>query len=262
MSTIFIPLNAFSNELGLQEDIDFYISIITKSNADGIEIRRELLDLLSIHNEMKKIITSLASYNLKSIYSAPIPLWREDGSLNERSLTTLFEECKLLQATSLKLPLGHFHHENSNLDAFHSLLQKYSTIKLLIENDQTKEGGQIKNLLAFFKETDKKKIPVKMTYDIGNWIYLKEDALHAAALLSPYVAYYHLKHVIQSNNSLITVPISKEDQALWKTVDQHYFSNIPKALEFPLNPIASEINSYIDLVKENEVEREKPLCKP
>lgn len=261
MSTIFIPLNAFSNELGLPKDLDFYISVIAKSDADGIEIRRELLDPLSIHNEIKKIITSLASYNLQIIYSAPIPLWKEDGSLNEKLLIDIFEECKLLQSPSLKLPLGHFHQENSNFDALISLLKKYSTVKLLIENDQTEEGGQIKNLLAFFQKADKKNIPVKMTYDIGNWTYLEEDALHAASLFSPYVAYYHLKHVIRSNNSLITVPINKEQQLLWKTVDQHYFSDMPKALEFPLNPIVAEINSYIELVKENDVEREKPLCK-
>lgn len=261
MSTVFIPLNAFSNEFGLQEDIDYYISLIAKSHADGIEIRRELLDSSSIKNEIKKISTRLKDCSLFTVYSAPVPLWKEDHSFNEETLTTIFEECKLLQAPWLKLPLGHFHNENSNIDALSLFLQKYSSIELLIENDQTIEGGKIKNLFAFFKRVDKSKLPIKMTFDIGNWIYLEEQPLEAAELFAPYVCYYHLKKVMGQNNQLVAVPISIEENPIWKTVDEKYFSNLAKALEFPLKPVVSEINSYIDLVKEKDIERKKPLCK-
>ncbi|WP_445489047.1 hypothetical protein [Niallia sp. 03133] len=259
MSHVFIPLNAFSDENGLQYDIHFYISTIASSNADGIEIRRELLNSFSFKKDLQNIYYTLKQHSLFTVYSAPIPIWNKDYSLNEAAVAAVMEEANIIRAKWVKLPLGHFDDQKSDLQALHLFLKKYSEIQLLIENDQTMEGGQVKNLLAFFKNAEIYPIPVKMTFDIGNWMYLQENAADAAALFASYVSYFHLKHVVKKKNEWITVPIPNEEDALWKIVDKTYFPFIPKALEFQLAPTVSEINSYIDLIKGNKEERAKTL---
>ncbi|MTT32404.1 sugar phosphate isomerase/epimerase [Terrilactibacillus sp. BCM23-1] len=254
MSQVVIPLNAFSNEKGLEKDLDFYITIIANSNADGIEIRKELLNAASLTHDLQQIHNTLKDHHLLTVYSAPIPLWKEDTSLNEERVSAVMEEAKQIQAKWIKLPLGNFDIQKSNLKALSNLLDHYPTIQLLIENDQTREGGRIDPLFQFFQEAEKQNVPVHMTFDVGNWMYTNEDAHKAASLLSPYVSYYHVKHVIQQNQKLLTVPI-KNGNELWKEINDVYFSAIPRALEFPIFPDSASINRYIEIINGDHAER-------
>lgn len=248
MADVFIPLNAFSVNENLPEDLYFYISMIADSKADGIEIRRELMRTESIHSDILKISQLLPCSSLSTVYSAPIPLWNEHSLLNEKYVTMLLEECQILNANWLKLPLGHYQVNKSNLFLLQTILNQYKNIQLLIENDQTLEGGTIHHLLSFFENASKEGVWVKMTFDLGNWAFLHEDAQKAALLFKSYVAYYHLKHVIKKGHQLITVPVSTEEKALWKEVEKE-FPLVPKALEFPISPSVNELNRYIDIVK-------------
>ncbi|MFD2618598.1 sugar phosphate isomerase/epimerase [Terrilactibacillus laevilacticus] len=255
MAQVVIPLNAFSDEKGLKKDIDFYITIIANSNANGIEIRKELLNSSSITHDLQKIHHTLKNHHLLTVYSAPIPLWKENYSLNEEGAQTAMEEAKQIEAKWLKLPLGHFDVQKSNLKPLTNLLDQYPTVRLLIENDQTREGGRINPLFQFFQQAEKQSVPVHMTFDVGNWVYTNENACDAAALLSPYVSYYHVKHVIPQNHRLLTVPINDGNKELWKEINDVYFSTVPKALEFPIFPDSPSINRYIEIINGDHAER-------
>ncbi|WP_400244236.1 sugar phosphate isomerase/epimerase family protein [Niallia sp. JL1B1071] len=252
MSEIYIPLNSFFAEKISMKDLLQAISIVGKSKASGIEIRRELLreqDLLSVLQNIQPI---LHKANLTTVYSAPIPIWNSTGFINEQALQTIFEECNCISAKWVKLPLGHYMEEKSDLQSLWKLLKDHPNVSLLVENDQTMEGGKIQPLAAFFENASKLEMPVEMTFDIGNWAFQQEDAYEAFQIFQPYIFYFHLKHVVKQDNLFFTVPLPPEQTADWRKMDQCISASIPRALEFPLERSMEEINKYIDIIQSNQ----------
>ncbi|WP_312096719.1 hypothetical protein [Niallia sp.] len=252
MSDIYIPLNSFFAEKITMKELLQAISIVGKSKASGIEIRRELLkeeDLLSVLRNIQPI---LHKANLTTVYSAPMPVWNSEGLVNEQGLHDIFEESNCLAAKWVKLPLGHYQEKKSDLQALEKILKKYPTISLLVENDQTMEGGKIQPLASFFENTSKFETPVKMTFDIGNWTIQKEDAYEAFQIFQPYIFYFHLKHVYKQDNLFFTVPLPLDQNTYWRKMEHWIPSSIPRALEFSLEKSIAELNKYIDIVQANQ----------
>lgn len=252
MSEIYIPLNSLFAEKITMKDLLQAISIVGKSKASGIEIRRELLkekDLLSVLQNIQPI---LHKANLTTVYSAPIPVWNSNGFVNEQALQTIFEESYCISAKWIKLPLGHYMEEQSDLQSLGGILKKHPNVSLLVENDQTLEGGKIQPLAAFFENASKLELPVKMTFDIGNWAFQNEDAYEAFQIFQPYIFYLHLKHVCKEDNHFFTVSLPLEQNAYWRQLDQWIPASIPRALEFSLESSLEEINKYIDIVEANQ----------
>ena len=72
------------------------LPIIAEAGADGVEIRRELLTDAELHT-LSTVASAIEIFGLLACYSAPEPLFLEDGSLNPR-LPELLEEAQALQA--------------------------------------------------------------------------------------------------------------------------------------------------------------------
>jgi len=252
MRKIIIPLNAFNSEDVMKQGQGAFIPCIAEAGANGVEIRRELL---SNHDfPLIQLQQLLKSYHLHTIFSAPVELWREDGNLNEEQLESLVSEVIELDVSVLKLPLGHFQPDHSDVRNIIKLLDKFPRqMKLLIENDQTPHGGTIHNLSSFFENVSNYDIPVKMTFDIGNWKYTGEDVYEAVERLGKYVEYIHLKHVEKQNGDLITLPLpmGKQEEE-WEVILQSFPNHLPIALEFPLetNEAAS---MYVQYLSKEEV---------
>lgn len=233
MRKVIIPLNAFNNEDVKEQGQAVFIPVIAAAGADGVEIRRELLSdhdasLVSLQHMLKQ-------HHLYTIFSAPVELWREDGTLNEEEIQEVVSEAIQLDASVLKLPLGHFQDELSDMRSLQELLETFPAhLKLLVENDQTQYGGRIQPLCTFFENASSQGIPVRMTFDVGNWKYTGEVVYEAVEKLGEYVEYIHLKHVERQNGELITLPLSVGEQEEWETILHSFSSHLPIALEFPL----------------------------
>ncbi|MBY0148911.1 sugar phosphate isomerase/epimerase [Neobacillus niacini] len=249
MQNIIVPLNTFDRNEVLENGQTSFIKLIAESGAYGIEIRRELFSdqdpsLDSLKNEIEK-------YQLFTVYSAPIELWKEDFQLNEQELTTIFQEGKRLGAKWIKVSLGHFDQELSNVSLIDLFLKNHPEIQLLVENDQTMHGGNISNLKSFFESAYAQNVPVKMTFDAGNWYYSKQDVDEALTKLSQYVHYLHLKQVVQENDELVTVPLQKGIGHSWEKVINTLPSHVIKALEFPIQP-KERTKEYVQMMSESE----------
>lgn len=252
MSAIYIPLNSFFDEKIATKDLLQAISIIAKSKASGIEIRRELLHEEELLTTLQLIQPILQHSNLFTVYSAPIPVWNNAGAVNEQALHTILEESRILSAKWVKLPLGHYLENKSELHSLWKIIQNYPSLSLLVENDQTMEGGKIQPLASFFENASNLEMPIKMTFDIGNWIIQEEDALTAFQIFQPYIFYFHLKHVFKQGKHFFTDPLPLDPNAFWRKMDYLIPAAIPRALEFSLERSSLEINKFIEIIHLNQ----------
>lgn len=249
MQNVIVPLNAFDRVEVLEKGQTSFIKLIAGSGAYGVEIRRELFSTQDPSLESMK--QEMEHYQLFTVYSAPIELWKEDHQLNEHELTTIFQEGKMLGAKWIKVSLGHFQKAQSNVIQIRSFLNQHPDIQLFIENDQTPHGGNVANLKSFFESAFEQDVPVKMTFDAGNWYYSKQDVEEALSQLSQYVHYLHLKQVDQNNGALHTVPLQRNIGHSWEKVMNSLPSDLVKALEFPIEP-KERTKEYIQMMTESE----------
>lgn len=244
---IFIVTAAYGNHtvlaLGGQQNL---LPIIANAGADGVEIRRELLTESELLN-LSALGTAIADHALRAIYSAPEALFTPDGSLNPL-LGQLFAEARQLNAERLKLSLGHFS-TNTDATALATLLSGTPT-GLLVENDQT-PCGRLAPLAHFFDYARQMQLPIKMTFDTGNWHWLGEPALTAAQQLAPWVEYIHIKSTQFSAGHWQAIAPAAGDSDLGQllaTLDRQ----AARAVEFPLQgeDLTAVTRHYVNQLKQ------------
>ncbi|WEG10785.1 TIM barrel protein [Pullulanibacillus sp. KACC 23026] len=251
MCKIIIPLNAYRQSEIASNEYEMLFKVIKEAGAYGVELRRELLSHST--ETLKKIKTSLDKYDLFTVFSAPIFLWKDDGAFNQIEMENVYEEASQVQAAWIKVSLGHYKKDMSDLNVLNEFIKDHST-QLLVENDQTLFGGKIQPLKQFFDQAALQSMNIKMTFDSGNWLYTNEDPIVALSYFSPHVLYLHLKDVVNENNHLITAPLSLEDHSNWKRFVKAFSDDVVKALEFPINPIV-KTKDYVDLFVERKGEQ-------
>ncbi|MEB4886835.1 MULTISPECIES: sugar phosphate isomerase/epimerase family protein [Priestia] len=244
MNHIIIPLNAFETTNSQHT----MIGRIYEQQVHGVEIRRELMK--KVDQEIELIAEELKRYPLFTVYSAPIELWKESGELNKQELKSILEEAVSLGAQWVKVSLG-FYQPQSPIGELQELLQAFPALHLFVENDQTNYGGNIASLHAFFDNAYE--IPVSMTFDIGNWLYVQERPQEAIKKLRSFVGYIHIKHVIKNSGKLVTTSISNDSNEMWKDILKGFSHSIFKALEFPIDE-PEQIPRFISLVQAAEQE--------
>jgi sugar phosphate isomerase/epimerase len=257
MKNVIVPLNAFGRSKVLENGQAFFIESIAHAGAFGVEIRRELLSVQD--PQLEHIRNEIDKYGLFTVYSAPIECWKEDSSLNEVGLTEVFQEGRVLGANWIKVSLGYYNKDVSDVQELNTFLNQHQDFQLLVENDQTLHGGNVNQLAAFFESASNQDVPVKMTFDAGNWYYTDQDVEYALSKLAPHVMYLHLKQVEKQDNHLITVPLEKEGHHSWKNVLRSFPKHILKALEFPIEP-KEKSKEYIQMVTELVLESEALIC--
>ncbi|TCP22128.1 sugar phosphate isomerase/epimerase [Scopulibacillus darangshiensis] len=235
MTIIFVPTSVFHHEEIRQAGQTAFISQIKESGGDGIEIRHELFSGEPQLKSMKKAIQKAGLY---TIYSAPECVWTANGHLNRTSLISMMDMAHQIGAAKLKLPLGHYIENESDINELKNCLgeieAKGSLVTLLIENDQTPYGGVIEPLRQFFSKAKQSKIPVEMAFDTGNWMWAGENVIEACRTLKDYVGYLHIKGVEKVNGELLTVPITFDKTAEWRHCLTYFPGNIPRTIEFPV----------------------------
>jgi sugar phosphate isomerase/epimerase len=232
--SVIVVTSAFGADFVREQGHIHFYPLLAAANADGVEVRRELFTQDDF--QLPQLRAAAQQHNLFSIYSAPVKLWRADGTFEADLLTTLIDEATTLDARLLKVTVGHFepHFDLSPLAA----ILNNTTMRVLVENEQT-PAGTITTMQLFLSTCKAANIPVGMVFDTGNWHWLDIDPVDAAKALGHYVEYVHCKAVTAVEGKLKVVPLDKNDPS-WKTLFTHFPANVPRAIEFPLQGPALE----------------------
>lgn len=223
------------------------LPFIAGSGADGVEIRRELFT----PDELSRLVELAADIERRGLlvcYSAPEALFAADGSLNPR-LSDFLQEAQTLNALWLKLSLGHFSHHD-DLEALREILQE-SGMALVVENDQT-DCGQLAPMQRFKAACRVNQLPITLTFDMGNWLWVGDSPEEAARHLAPAVSYIHVKAAEPHHSQFRAVP-PDEASARWLALLNNLPADAPRGIEFPLtgHDLTAVTRRYVKLLRED-----------
>ncbi|HDR2892714.1 TPA: sugar phosphate isomerase/epimerase [Enterobacter asburiae] len=222
------------------------LPVIAAAGADGVEIRRELFsseELLAL----PALGESIELLGLLACYSAPAPLFTPDGTLNP-DLSRYLAEATTLNALWLKVSLGHFR-DKQPLEQLRTLLNE-SGMALVVENDQT-DCGQLAPMQRFRAACRVMSLPVTLTFDMGNWLWVGDSPEEAARHLAPAVSYIHVKAAVPHHQQFRAIAPDHAD-ARWLELLNQLPSDAPRGIEFPLEgpDLAAVTRHYVNLLRE------------
>ncbi|HDR2755430.1 TPA: sugar phosphate isomerase/epimerase [Enterobacter asburiae] len=222
------------------------LPVIAAAGADGVEIRRELFsseELLAL----PALGESIELLGLLACYSAPAPLFTPDGILNH-DLSRYLAEATTLNALWLKVSLGHFR-DKQPLEELRTLLNE-SGMALVVENDQT-DCGQLAPMQRFKAACRVLSLPVTLTFDMGNWLWVGDSPEEAARHLAPAVSYIHVKAAVPHHQQFRAIAPDHAD-ARWLELLNQLPSDAPRGIEFPLEgpDLAAVTRHYVNLLRE------------
>ncbi|MHC8286703.1 sugar phosphate isomerase/epimerase family protein [Pseudomonas sp. XS1P51] len=224
-----ISLSSYGADLVRQRGQGSFIEVLAAAGATRIEWREELLTV----EDPAQLADATQAQGLESVYSSPMELWLAGQSKPNPELTTTLQRAQAFGAKWLKVSLGYFT-DTSDLQTLARVLGK-SAVHLLVENDQTLHGGRIEPFQRFFAYVEQHNLPIKMTFDIGNWHWQDQSAASAARLLGRHVGYVHCKAVSRrADGKLVAIPPAASDLHLWEQLLRHMAQNVMRAAEYPL----------------------------
>ncbi|MDQ0127091.1 sugar phosphate isomerase/epimerase [Pseudomonas lini] len=224
-----ISLSSYGADLVRQRGQGSFIDILAAAGATRIEWREELLTV----EDPVQLADTTRAQGLESVYSSPMELWLAGQSKPNPELISTLRRAQAFGAKWLKVSLGYFT-DNSDLQTLAHILGK-SAVRLFVENDQTLHGGRIEPFQRFFTEVEQHKLPIKMTFDVGNWHWQDQSAANAARLLGRHVGYVHCKAVTRrADGKLVAIPPCASDLQLWEQLLRHMAQGVMRAAEYPL----------------------------
>ena len=223
------------------------LPFIADSGADGVEIRRELFSADEL-NRLAELAADIERRGLLVCYSAPEALFAADGALNPH-LSDLLQEAQTLNALWLKLSLGHFTH-HQGLETLRDILRE-SGMALVVENDQT-DCGQLAPMQRFKAACRVNQLPITLTFDMGNWLWVGDSPEEAARHLAPAVSYIHVKAAEPHHSHFRAVP-PDEASGRWLALLDNLPADAPRGIEFPLtgHDLTAVTRRYVNLLRED-----------
>jgi sugar phosphate isomerase/epimerase len=196
-----------------------------------VEVRREFI--IDFEAELQDIKNISGELQIQLYYSVPRYLY-VGGELNIYEIEEVFKEAHKMNCKNVKLNIGEYSHMSSeNVYKINCLCDKYE-IMLTIENDQTEENGQVEKIEKFLISAETLGMKVSCTFDIGNWLWQREDPKENAIKLKPYVTYIHLKDVY-INDKPQSVLLG-QGIIPWINILKMFEKDIPVAIEYPCYP--------------------------
>ena len=222
------------------------LPIIAGAGADGVEIRRELLSNTQL-DALPELAQQIAGHRLEACYSAPEPLFAEDGKLNPL-IPSLLLEAHQLNASWLKLSLGHFRSSQQ-----FPVLQQWlaqSDVALVVENDQT-SSGKLAPMQRFQAACNVLNLPVTLTFDMANWLWVDESPEAAARVLAPSVSYIHVKAAVAHHYHYRAIALD-DAEPRWLELLNSLPADAPRGIEFPLEgrDLTAVTRHYVNLLRE------------
>ncbi|OAE37416.1 xylose isomerase [Enterobacter cloacae] len=222
------------------------LPVIAGAGADGVEIRRELFSSDELM-ALPALGESIELLGLLACYSAPAPLFMPDGTLNP-DLPRYLREASTLNALWLKVSLGHFS-DKHRLEDLRTLLDA-SGMALVVENDQT-DCGQLAPMQRFKAACRVMALPVTLTFDMGNWLWVGDSPEEAARQLAPAVSYIHVKAAVPHKAQFRAVAPDQTDSR-WQDLLNQLPADAPRGIEFPLEgtDLTAVTRHYVNLLRE------------
>lgn len=252
-SPVFVAASVYGT-LAERRGQAYIAAMAARSGAAGFEIRRELLE--GDEPPYEELRAAVQGSGLRAAYSVPVELWESDGGLNREQLLRALEEGRKLGAEFVKTTLGGYRHGLSDLSALRVCLEEAGYMKLpiqlTVENDQSEHGGRPAVLKSFLEDCAELHIPVRMTFDVGNWLWLGEDIVAAAQLLTPYIVYVHFKWSATCDGVMAAAPLPADADARWRDVLACFSAELPRVIEFPIAVEDSEraTRYYVELLSQ------------
>lgn len=229
MRPIVINTIAFSKALlAGASQADFFV-LMKHLGVQQVELRQEYFrgDM-----EIGLAAEKAQSLGLSLRYSVLQPLF-VNGCLSEERLFQNIVEAQRLSAISLKCAIGDFVDLTAN---DRTVLRDFSHTfagELMVENGQTRRDGSLKKLFSFLRACAEAEIDLGMTFDVGNWYWVRENPMEAAELFYPYIRYIHVKDAQAINEtSYQAMPLGHGEIPLAAILDK-LPPKVPLALEYP-----------------------------
>ncbi|MFF7706630.1 sugar phosphate isomerase/epimerase family protein [Pseudomonas sp. NPDC007930] len=230
LTPVSISASSFGADLIRQQGHQPFAELAARAGASTFEVREELLPEAP---NLPALGQAIAALGLGCVYSSPLELWQAGSNAPALALAHTLAQAQACGAQWLKVSLGHYT-PNADLKALAALLAE-QPVQLLVENDQTAQGGRVEPLVQFFTAAGVRQVPVAMTFDIGNWQWQAQSALGAAAQLGQYVRYVHCKGVrLASSGKLVAVAPSLIELNQWPRLLQRMPNAQLRAIEYPL----------------------------
>lgn len=224
-----ISLSSYGAELVRRHGQARFLDLVAAAGATRVELREELF---SHAPDTAALSAAMAALRLECLYSTPVELWTEQG-LPDPQLADKLASAHALGAMALKVSLGYYR-DSCDMAALARLLSGSGPL-LLVENDQTVQGGRIQPLLAFLQRAEDLGLSLGMTFDIGNWQWQGEPARQAARQLGRWVRYVHCKAVQRlADGRLAAVPPNAADLQEWAALMAEFTPGVVRAVEYPL----------------------------
>jgi sugar phosphate isomerase/epimerase len=195
--------------------------------ASGAITGEELASMCNLPNDIEVVVESV-------FQKASIHITFDDLLLLKDKIENYFNEASKMNCRNVKLNIGEYYNiSTKNASDINLLCDKYS-IKLTIENDQTKDNGKVQKIKDFLQLSEKYGMKLSSTFDIGNWLWQKEDPVENANILKPYVTFIHLKDVIVADKPQAV--FLDEGLIPWRSILGMFDKKIPVAIEYPCTP--------------------------
>ncbi|MFV0381014.1 MAG: sugar phosphate isomerase/epimerase family protein [Breznakia sp.] len=223
-----------SNQTGVsQEEM---IKKIASVGFKRVEVRREFIK--NIEEETAAIGRLSKEKNIEMFYSVPEKMY-EKKKLRKKEVASYFYEAFVMNCHFIKFIVGEYEVITQEDIAFIKGLKDKYEIELTVENDQTKENGQVNKMLDFLKIWKEKGGEINTTFDVGNWLWIKENPFKNAMKLFEFVSYIHIKDVREGNPP--STRLLNEGDLPLKRILEVLPKNVPVALEYPMGEKPLEV---------------------
>lgn len=240
--------------------LDGALQIAKEAGADGFELRRELLPLPLSPALEERIRAQLQQFSSPPAYSLPRSIFT-DGSFERKPLLHALREarsfgCRLVKFSSIGVnPAQASQHPGdlagilAGLRELRALLESEAHgLVVTVENDQSAVSGDLHLWESFFEQARAMECPLRMTFDLGNWMCVGIDSIQAAHRLGQYVAYVHAKAVEQKAGQCISRPFRAAPAPHLAFASLP--ADAPRAIEFPLvgenhEAVSTTLRTYI-----------------
>lgn len=224
-----VATSAYGRDVIARFDQTGVLSWLAEAGADAVELRRELLPAgFTGFNELGE---ACRHQGLGVVYSAADTLW--DGERPAAGLGQRLAEADALGAVAVKFSLGRYARDDADWAALGECLSGHACL-VLIENDQTAEGGTLAPLIDCLNDAERRACPLYLTFDIGNWHWTGEDVEKAASRLARYVRYVHCKGIAWHDGRPHAAVPSAEEYHEWRALMTAFPAGVPRAIEYPL----------------------------
>lgn len=236
--------NSVVKALGGQAEL---LTVIADARADGVEIRRELFSDQEL-DTLPTLAEKIKQQGLFAVYSVPFALFIPGGKLNPDA-EKYFEEARVLGARTIKFSLGEFE-PGEDLTPLKVLLAS-QPVALVVENDQTSECGILSRINAFMFAAESLRLPLSMTFDMANWLWVGQDPATAADRLARHVGYVHVKAAEKRAGKWHAVALDDSDGS-WEPLLKSLPQDVPRGIEFPLegDDLTAVTRHYVALLRQ------------